>query len=292
MSLYESGDSSGEVSLKDICDGKVFAKNTGEVDLMRLIDLTIRGGWPANINLSASESSILVKQYIDLIVEDDLYRLDNIKRDKHKVMLLLKSLARNECSTASNALLMRDISSIDGNDIDVDTISSYLDAFNRLYLLDNDYPFSTNIRSSVRVKQAVKRHFVDPSIACSLLNASSQMLLNDLYTYAFLFESMVIRDLKIYSGTFGGKTYHYQDYNDKEIDQVIELEDGSWCAFEIKLGTNKIDEAANNLISIKNEILENGGVAPKIMCVICGLATAAYIRPDGVYVVPITALKN
>ena len=292
MSLYETGDSTGDISLEDICNGKSICKMTGEVDIRKLAHLAIRGGWPANINLSSADSINVINTYIDLIIEDDLDRLDNIKRNKSKVKLLLKSLARNECTTASLNKLKDDISKNDKENIDTETISSYLDALDRLYLIDNDEPFSVKARSGLRVKKLEKRHFSDSSLACALLNLSEESLLQDLVNFGFIFESMVERDLKIYADSFGAKTYHYQDYKNREIDQVIELEDGSWCAFEIKLGANKIEEAANNLIKIKNEIIESKGKPPKIMCVICGLSNAAYVRPDGVYVVPITALKN
>lgn len=292
MSLYETGDSTGDISLKDICEGKFIDKATGKVELRNLARLIIRGGFPGNINYSASDAKEIVNEYINLIINDDLYRLDGISRDKHKVKLLLKSLARNESKTVTNSTLKNDIKEIDNEDIDVDTLSSYLDAFDRLFLLDNDEPFSTNIRSSVRVKQAEKRHFADPSMACALLNITEDKLINDLETFGFLFESLVIHDLKVYADSFNAKCYHYQDYQNKEIDQVIELEDGSWCAFEIKLGANQIDNAAKNLINIRDSILKDNGKAPSTLCVICGLTTAAYKRPDGVYVVPITALKN
>lgn len=292
MSLYETGDSTGDISLKDICEGKFIDKATGKVELRNLARLIIRGGFPGNINYSASDAKEIVNEYINLIINDDLYRLDGISRDKHKVKLLLKSLARNESTTVTNSTLKNDIKEIDNEDIDVDTLSSYLDAFDRLFLLDNDEPFSTNIRSSVRVKQAEKRHFADPSMACALLNITEDKLINDLETFGFLFESLVIHDLKVYADSFNAKCYHYQDYQNKEIDQVIELEDGSWCAFEIKLGANQIDNAAKNLINIRDSILKDNGKAPSTLCVICGLTTAAYKRPDGVFVVPITALKN
>lgn len=292
MSLYETGDSTGDISLKDICKGKFIDKATGKVELRNLARLIIRGGFPGNINYSASDAKEIVNEYINLIINDDLYRLDGISRDKHKVKLLLKSLARNESTTVTNSTLKNDIKEIDNEDIDVDTLSSYLDAFDRLFLLDNDEPFSTNIRSSVRVKQAEKRHFADPSMACALLNITEDKLINDLETFGFLFESLVIHDLKVYADSFNAKCYHYQDYQNKEIDQVIELEDGSWCAFEIKLGANQIDNAAKNLINIRDSILKDNGKAPSTLCVICGLTTAAYKRPDGVFVVPITALKN
>ena len=154
MSLYESGDSTGDISLEKLCQNDFKGKATGEVDLRNLAKLIIRGGWPANLNYSAKEASKAIEEYINLIIDDDLNRLDGINRDKHKVRLLLKSLARNESTTVSNMTLKKDINATDNEDIDIDTLSIYLDAIDRLYLLDNDEPFSTNIRSSVRVKQA------------------------------------------------------------------------------------------------------------------------------------------
>ena len=206
--------------------------------------------------------------------------------------LLLKSLARNESTTVTNATLKNDIKEIDNEDIDIDTVASYLNALNKLFLLDNDEPFSENIRSKVRVKQAEKRHFADPSITCAILNLTVDKLLGDLQTFGFLFEAMVERDLKIYAESFDAKCFHYQDYLNREIDCVIELEDGNWCAFEIKLGANQIDDAAANLIKIRDSIKNENGKAPKVLCVICGMSSYAYKREDGVIVVPITALKN
>ena len=292
MSLYESGDSTGDISLEDLCNNKLISKATGEVDLRNLAKLIIRGGWPANLNYSAKDASDAIGEYINLIIDDDLNRLDGINRDKHKVKLLLKSLARNESTTVSNMTLKKDINEKDNEDIDIDTVSSYLNALDKLFLLDNDEPFSTNVRSSVRIKQSEKRHFADPSIACFLLNIKEEnKLINDLNTFGFLFEAMVERDLKIYADSFNAKCYHYQDYQDKEIDSIIELENGDWCAFEIKLGANQIEKAANDLINLKKQIEKENRKAPSVLCVICGLTNAAYRRPDGVYVVPITELR-
>lgn len=292
MSLFESGDSSGVVSLKDICDNKKISLSTGDVDLKNLAKLIIRGGWPGNLELNSLDAKEAVKEYIKIIIDDDLQRLDGISRDKHKMNLLLKSLARNESTTVSINTLKNDIKEIDREDIDTDTVSAYLNALNKLFLLDNDEPYSNNIRSSIRVKQSEKRHFVDPSIASALLNLTVDKMVGDLETFGFLFEALVERDLKIYASTFNAKCYHYQDYLNREIDTVIELEDGQWCAIEIKLGANQIDAAANNLVKIKNSIAKENGKVPKVLCVICGMSNAAYIRPDGVYVIPITALKN
>lgn len=206
--------------------------------------------------------------------------------------LLLRSLARNETTTVSNRTLKNDIKAIDDEDIDVETVALYLDIFSRLFLIENQKPFSMNLRSSIRVKQLEKRHFVDPSLACALLGATSEKLIGDLNTLGFLFESLCERDLRIYGESLGAKLYHYQDYDNNEIDAVLELRNGDWCAFEIKLGANKIDEGAENLTAISQKIRNAGGKPPAVCCVLCGLSKAAYKRPDGVYVVPITALKN
>ena len=207
--------------------------------------------------------------------------------------LLLRSLARNESTTASNKTLKSDIKEIDDEDIHAETVAEYLDIFKRLFLLENQPSFATKILSSVRVKQVEKRHFVDPSLPCALLRATPERLIDDLETFVFLFEALCERDLNIYADAFGGNLYHYQDYSGKEIDAVIEMPDGRWCAFEIKLGANRIDEGANNLISLKAAIeQEPNGVPPSVLCVVCGMSNAAYKREDGVFVVPLTALKN
>lgn len=292
MSLFESGNSSGDISLKDICEGRIEPKISGEVDLRKLIDFIIRGGWPANQETTLKQAAYLPIQYIRAVLDDDVYRIDNVKRDKHKMELLLRSLARNEATTVTNKKLKNDIKEIDDEDIDVETVSAYLDVFQRLFLTDNQKPFEAKLRSSIRIKQAEKRHLSDPSLAAALLNATPEMLLNDLNTLGFLFEALCERDLKIYAESFDAELYHYQDYNNNEMDAVIAMPDGKWCGFEIKLGANQIDMAAENLIKIKNEIKASGGTAPDSLCVICGLSNAAYQRPDGVFVVPITALRN
>ena len=292
MSLFESGNSSGDISLKDICEGRIEPKISGEVDLRKLIDFIIRGGWPANQETTLKQAAYLPIQYIRAVLDDDVYRIDNVKRDKHKMELLLRSLSRNEATTVTNKKLKNDIKEIDDEDIDVETVSAYLDVFQRLFLTDNQKPFEAKLRSSVRIKQAEKRHLSDPSLAAALLNATPEMLLNDLNTLGFLFEALCERDLKIYAESFDAELYHYQDYNNNEMDAVIAMPDGKWCGFEIKLGANQIDMAAENLIKIKNEIKASGGIAPDSLCVICGLSNAAYQRPDGVFVVPITALRN
>lgn len=292
MSLYESGDSNGKISLKDLCEGKFTPVMTGDVSLRDLAFYIVRGGFPGSIDLPLENAQLIAESYIETILTDDAQRIDGKAYDIDKMRLLLRSLARNESTTATKKKLANDIKEVDDSHLDYDTVSTYLDVFERLFLLDNQKPFSSNIRSSVRVKQAEKRHFCDPSLACALLNVTPEKLINDLETFGFLFEALCERDIKIYAESFGAHVFHYQDYSNKEVDAVVELKDGKWCAIEIKLGANQIDKAAENLIELNNNIIENGGKAPSIMCVVCGLSNAAYQRPDGVYVIPITSLKN
>lgn len=292
MSLYESGDSSGKVSLERLCHGELTPAMTGEGDLKRLIDLIIRGGWPASIGMPAAQAALLPEEYLNAVIDNDVYRMDSIRRNTIKMRLLLRSLARNESTTATNKRLKNDIREVDDEDIDVETVKEYLDIFERLFIIENQPPFSAGMRSSIRVKQAVKRHFCDPSLACSLLKATPASLLGDLETLGFLFEALCERDLRIYAESFGAALYHYQDYRNREIDAVVELSDGRWCAFEIKLGANQIDAAAKNLLDIQREMTADPkGKPPAVLCVLCGMSNAAYRRADGVFVVPPTALK-
>lgn len=293
MSLYESGDSSGKVSLKELCDDKLTMQMLDEVPLEKLAMYIVRGGWPENISVDDKKVHLMPRAYMENLISEDLNNLDDgVEYDKHKTALLLKSLARNESTTVSDSSLLKDIIAQDSESMSRNTIAKYLEALNRLFILNNQTPFSPNLRSSLRVKQSEKRHFSDPAMAAALLNITPEKLLGDLNTFGFLFEGLVERDLAIYAQSFGAKLFHYQDYKNNEIDAVIELENGDWCAFEIKLGAKKIDEGAENLIKVCNDIEKNGGKAPKIKCVICGLSNAAYQRTDGVYVVPITALRN
>ena len=292
MSLWESGESEGRVSLACLFAGEFTAQLTGEVSLKKLARLIVRGGWPQGLTVPEEKSYLLPQGYINAIIDDGANRLDDIKRDSSKMLRLLKSLARNESTTVSNKTLKKDIKEVDGIDISDQTITEYIDVFRRLYVVEDQPPFSPGVRSSVRLKQAYKRHLTDPSIACSLLGLNAEGLINDLETMGLLFEALCERDLWIYAQFLGGKLFHYQDYRGKEIDAIVELPSGEWGAFEIKLGANQIDKAAKNLISIRESIAKEGkGKEPKFLCILCGLTNASYQREDGVYVVPVTALK-
>lgn len=293
MSLYESGDSSGEISLHELCNGALETKMLSDIQLEKLAYYIVRGGWPANISAGINEAHIMPISYVDSLIDENMNSVDDETRySASKFKLLLRSLARNESTTASELSLLNDIIGHEKENMSRNTLGKYLDKLNRLFVTNNQLPFSANLRSSLRVKQFEKRHFSDPAIACALLNITPKKLMQDLNTFGLLFEALVVRDLGIYAQSFGAKLFHYQDYKNNELDAVIELDNGEWCAFEIKLGCNKIDEGANSLIRTCSEIEKNGGKPAKIKCVICGLSNAAYQRKDGVYVVPVTSLKD
>lgn len=293
MSLYESGDSSGEISLHELCNGALETKMLSDIQLEKLAYYIVRGGWPANISAGINEAHIMPISYVDSLIDENMNSVDDETRySTSKFKLLLRSLARNESTTASELSLLNDIIGHEKDNMSRNTLGKYLDKLNRLFVINNQLPFSADLRSSLRVKQFEKRHFSDPAIACALLNITPKKLMQDLNTFGLLFEALVVRDLEIYAQSFGAKLFHYQDYKNNELDAVIELDNGEWCAFEIKLGCNKIDEGANSLIRTCSEIEKNGGKPAKIKCVICGLSNAAYQRKDGVYVVPVTSLKD
>ncbi len=292
MSLYETGDSIGCVSLKDLFNDNFETQVVKDLTLDDLTYLICRGGWPENIGIPREDATVIPNSYIDTLLNEDVYKLDSKEYNITKMRLLLRSLARNESTTIRNSKLIDDMKENEQEKIDDETLVSYLDVFKRMFILDNQTPFSPQIRSKLRIKQAEKRHFCDVSLAASLLKATPDSLINDLETLGFLFESLVEHDLRIYAQAMDANLYHYQDYNNNEIDAIIELKDGSYGAFEIKLGSNQIDKAAQNLIKVKNSIVKNEGKAPKILCVIVGLGNYAYRRGDGVYVIPINALKD
>lgn len=290
MSLFETGDSSGTISLKNLFDENIDTQITGEIDLKQLIYYVVRGGWPGNLNTPEKTCGNLAVEYLKAVVDDDMYSVDGVKRDSRKVWSLLRSLARNESTLVSNSTLRRDMGAMDEITIDSNTVSDYLDIFNRLFLLDDQPAYSTNLRSSRRLLKSAKRHFIDSSLAVAALSATPEMLYNDLNTFGFLFENLCEHDLKIYAEYNGATLYHFRDEKGNEADAVIEYPDGTWGAFEIKLGANQIDAAAKELLQLKQIMEKEGDNPPKILCVICGMSNMAYRREDGVYVVPITAM--
>jgi len=294
MSLYESGDSSGKVSLKDLFYHNFLSTSLTDISLSHLIYLTCRGGWPGSIGLDEKQAINITKSYLETIINDEVVNIDQVLRNKKKIQSLIKSLARNTSTMVSTNTLVNDIKEFYDDTISSVTISEYLDVLNRIFVIEDQSAFDMNYRSNNRVAKSPKRHFIDPSLAVAALDLSSDKLIQDLNFYGFLFESMVIRDLRIYAEALGGKVLHYKHFDTNvEIDAVVELNSGVWGAFEIKLGMNQVDFAAENLLKMQNNIIDSKkGNPPVFLAVICGLAQAAYLRSDGVYVIPITTLKD
>ena len=291
MSLYESGDSEGCVSLMDLFNDKDISCNLKErPTLEKYADLIIRGGWPESLKFNSKNYYRLPVSYIEDILDKDI-NYDGVKRNKNKMKMLLRSLARNESTLVTNEKLLNDIKEYTSEkeyQINRNTLTDYLDILEKIHLIKDQLPYTSNIRSSIRVGKTSKRHFIDPSLACGSLNIKQSHLLNDLELFGFMFESLVVRDLRIYIEHLGGSLYHYRDSNGDEIDAILELSDGEIGAIEIKLGVGKIDEAAKNLIKYSNKFK----IKPKFLCVISGMIDYAYKREDGVYVVPLLALKD
>ena len=277
----------------------VMHSGTGRIASMRLrtmtelreiIELILRGGWPGTLGMPFKYAIKTPVEYVRQIIEKDIHRLDNVKRDRRKVDLLMRSLARNESTVVGVSTLKADIATADGVEIADETIASYLEALSRLFVIENQKPFAGSMRSGMRLRKAEKRHFCDPSLAAALMRATPEKLEKDLRTLGFLFEGLVERDLRTYAESLGAELYHYQDYENHEIDAVVELSDGRWAAIEVKLGVNQEESAAAGLKKIAAQ-MSAGGCAPSALIIVVGLASAAYRRKDGVYVVPITALK-
>lgn len=287
MSLYESGESSGFVSLSYLFENDFTeSMDTGQVLLEDLAKYIIRGGWPAAIDFSAEDASYFARAYIEGIISEDVPRVAP-STDLAKITRFMRSLARNESTTASRNTIRKDFN----GEISDDTASSYTTILTRLFQLDDIPPYSPEVRSSLRVKQMGKHHYVDPSIPAALLRLNIRSLMNDLQTFGFLFESLVLRDLRIYCDVNGYGLYHYQDYRDNEVDAVVEAEDGTFGLIEIKLGTGDIEKGIKSLIKTNKALLENSGKEAKFLCVVSGLTPYAYKDPSGVIVVPLTALR-
>lgn len=288
MSLYETGDSSGDVSLKSLFDGKVKTKEVlKKPDLRHLVDLVIRGGWPATL-MRPLAAGVLSEGYLEDVLAHDITVIDGVKRDVEKMRFLIRSLARNESTIVSNKTLIRDLD--EGGQINKNTVSDYLGVLDRLHLLANQPAYRENVRSPERVGVSAKRHFVDPSLAVAALGLDVEGLLADLKTFGFLFEALCEHDLRIYAEAMGGTLRHYRNnVSGLEIDAIVELKNGDIGAIEIKLGQDKIDEGIENLNNFSNELT----VEPKFKAVICGLYPAIVRRKeDGIYILPITALKD
>lgn len=288
MSLWESSDSVGSVSLYDLFYSSHAVLGQSKITLDEIAFVICRGGWPQAV-LRPDQALILSQDYFNSLTTEDISDVDDIKRNPRRAREILRSYARNICSFASTSTLLSDVASNDST-MDIKTLTSYIIAFEKLFVIDNIAAWTPALRSKSVIRAANKRQFIDPSIAAAALGAKPNDLINDLKTFGFFFESLCHRDLKIYANSMGGELYHYHDSYGLEIDGIIHLSDGKWGAVEIKLGGNEIEQAAKNLLCLKNRVNSNLG-DPSFLMVLTG-APYAYKRTDGVIVVPIGCLKN
>jgi predicted AAA+ superfamily ATPase len=291
MSLFESGDSSGSVSLQNLLAGQRLEPQKSALDLDRSITLTLRGGWPA---LAGTErpSSNIPRQYLERIADSEASNIDGIRRNPSKLMAVIKSLARNNATLVNNATIQRDIEpEAEDSQVNRNTLAVYLALLKSLYILEEIPGWDPGLRSTKRLRVSPKRLLTEPSLAAAALDATQEKLKKDLRTFGFLFEGLCIRDVSIYAELMGASLYHYRDESGLEADIILEMADGRWAALEIKLGAHQIDAAAEHLKKLGDKMKKNAVSPPASLIVISGLAGFAHQREDGVCVVPIDCLK-
>lgn len=292
MSLYETKDSTGDVSITDMLNSTVKCGYIRKVELEELAEYIIRGGWPANNNPSIKDIGLIPNSYIESLLSKDIDEDNGKQRDRNKMKMILRSLARNESTLVGRKTIVKDIEDYETEEDIVKsrtTIMDYIDVLDRLHLIENQEAFSLNYRSSARVGKVAKRHFTDPSLACACLGLTVKKLMLDFNTFGLLFEALVERDLRIYMDYLDGKLYHFRDnVSGDEVDGILEFSDGEYAAVEIKLTSKGIDDAKKNLTTFYNNVEKK----PKFMCIIVGYYEAVIQDSEtGIYIVPITSLK-
>ena len=293
MSLYESGDSSGEVSLKDLFDGKTDADGSSNLGIDRLAFLVCRGGWPQAVDMRDEIALEQAMDYYDAVVRSDINRADNVQKNPERVRRLMRSYARNQGCQVPNTVFAQDISSNNEIGISEETVASYLNALRKIFVIEDMPAWNPNLRSKTAIRSSDTRYYVDPSIAAATLGIGPDDLINDLKTFGFLFETLCVRDLRVFADALGGEVYHYRDKDGQECDAVIHLRNGKYGLIEIKLGGDTlIEEGARSLKALEAKIDTDKMNAPSFLMVLTGIGDYAYRRKDGVFVVPIGCLKN
>lgn len=293
MSLYESGESTGEVSLKALFEGEENVRGINNLDLDKIAFLVCRGGWPRAIYM---EDEIALEQafdYYKAVVESDISKVDNISKNPERVKRLMRAYARNIGTQASNETIKSDMITNDSKALDTDTVLSYVNALKKIFVIEETTAWNPNLRSKTAIRTANTRYFIDSSIAAAALGIGPKDLITDLNTFGLLFETLCVRDLRIYADSLNGDVYHYRDSNDLECDAVIHLRDGAYGLIEIKLGGDTlINEGAENLKKLQSHLDTDKMKEPAFLMVVTAIGKYAYRREDGVYVVPIGCLKN
>lgn len=289
MSLFESGESNGQVKFSDIIEGKDIS-GVSKLSLEDLASIIVRGGWPASIEVKSNAKYRIAQEYVKSLIHEEVKNVDGVERNSEKMQSVLRSLARNISTSVANSTIESDVKN-DFADVSRPTLNDYLNTLEKLFVIENVNATNLNFRSKFALRTKPKRYFVDPSIATAILEMKPENLIHDLNTFGFLFESLCMRDLKIYTQSYGGNITFYRDEKDFEVDAILRTSSGKWGAIEIKLGAGYVDAAANNLLKFKERVdIEKCG-EPAFLMVLTG-TNYSYRRKDGIYVVSIGTLRN
>lgn len=293
MSLWESQESTGEVSLGELFATPDQVGGINNMDIEQIAFLTCRGGWPLAVDMEREVALDQAFDYIEAVEKHDISKVDNVERDPTRVHRLLRSLARNQGSQASLGTIRADLEANEADSLSEDTIASYIKALKEIFVVEDSEAWNPNLRSKTATRTSDTRYFTDPSIATAALGIGPQDLVNDLNTFGLFFETLAVRDLRVYAEALNGKVYHYRDKNGLECDAVVHLRDGRYGLVEIKLGGDDlIDEGAAALLKLSGKIDTGRMKAPSFMMVLVAVGRYAYRRDDGVYVVPVGCLKD
>lgn len=293
MSLYESEESSGEVSLEELFLTPKQIIGINGLDLEKLAFAICRGGWPGAMEMSEKAALSQAMDYYDAVVKSDVNRADGVNKNPERVKRLMKSFARNQGAQVASTVLRDDIQANDTDKLNEDTIASYINALKKIFVIEDMPAWNPNLRSKTAIRTTDTRYYVDPSIAAAALGVGPKELLNDLNTMGLLFEAMCVRDLRVYAEYLGGEVLHYRDKSGLECDTVIHLRNGKYGLAEIKLGGQKLmEEGAVNLKRLADKIDTTKMPLPSFMMIVVGIGDFAYRREDGIYIVPIGCLKN
>ena len=290
MSLFESLESNGAISLRALFDGDHNIEAMSDLKIEQIAFALCRGGWPASVKQQGAIALRMAVDYVEAVINHDVSRVDNVEKNPDRVRLLLRSLARNIATMATYQTIKDDMEATDLT-ISDKTISSYMNALRRIFVLEDLPAWSPSLRSKTAIRTSAKRHFVDPSIATAVLRTNPEGVLTDFRYFGFLFEALCTRDIRVYAQVNDGDVFHYRDKSGLESDLIVRLRDGRWAAIEVKLGKKETDEAAKNLLALKARIDEEKMGKASFLMVITG-GQYAYRRKDGVLVVPVACLKE
>jgi len=292
MSLFESGESTGEVSLTDLFNKTDITVIQHNKSLDEIAFLTCRGGWPQATFLQGDIALDQAEDYVESLLTVDMHRVDKVQRSSERMRHIMRSYARYQGAQCPISMIREDLLGSEGQSISDDTISSYLGVLNRLYVIEDMPAWNPNLRSKAAIRTSATRYYIDPSIATAALGIAPKDLINDLRTFGFMFEAMAVRDIRVYADALKAKVYHFRDSNGLECDTVIHRRDGSYGLVEIKLGgPNNTEQAATNLLTLANTIDTEKMAAPSFMMVLTAVGPYAYRRKDSVYVVPLACLR-